>query len=286
MKPTRNPDSAPGDWYIDTACIDCGASRHVAPGLVVERHGKSVFARQPATAEERLAAWRAVLVCPTASVRSETKQPRPQATIFPQEVTQGVWRCGFNARSSFGAHSYFVAHPSGNLLVDSPRFATELVSWIEGAGGVAHILLSHRDDVADADKYAKRFGARVWIHRHDSSAAPYATDLLEGESARTIAPGVTAIPVPGHTRGSVVYLLDARVLFAGDSLAWSMREQDLVAFRDACWYSWSALTASLAGLADYRFEWLLPGHGWPAHCAAEEMNVRLRALVMRMRDAH
>jgi len=73
-------------------------------------------------------------------------------------------------------------------------------------------------------------------------------------------------------------------LFAGDSLAWSMREQDLVAFRDACWYSWSALTASLAKLADYRFEWLLPGHGWPAHLAAEEMNARLRELVTRMRE--
>ena len=285
IKPTRNPDSALGDWYIDTACIDCGAARHVAPNLIVERHGKSIFARQPTTPEERLAAWRAVLVCPTASVRSETKQTRPQAKIFPQEITEGVWRCGFNARSSFGAHSYFVGRPSGNLLVDSPRFATELVKWFEDAGGIAHILLSHQDDVADADKYAERFSARVWIHHDDRSAAPYATDLFRGESARAIAPGLIAIPVPGHTRGSVVYVLDDRVLFAGDTLAWSMTEQDLVAFRDACWYSWSALTASLAKLADYRFEWLLPGHGWPAHFAAEEMNVRLRALVTRMRKA-
>jgi glyoxylase-like metal-dependent hydrolase (beta-lactamase superfamily II)/ferredoxin len=282
VKPTRNPDSAPGDWYVDTACIDCGASRHVAPNLIVERHGKSVFARQPTTDEERLSAWRAVFVCPTASVRSETKQPRPQTTIFPQEITEGVWRCGFNARSSFGAHSYFVARSTGNILVDSPRYATELVKWFEDTGGIAHILLSHRDDVADADKYAARFGARVWIHHDDRSAAPYATDLLEGESTRAIAPGLIAIPMPGHTRGSVVYLLDDRFLFAGDSLAWSMRDQDLVAFRDACWYSWTALTASLAKLAAYRFEWLLPGHGWPAHLPAEDMNARLRALVTRM----
>jgi glyoxylase-like metal-dependent hydrolase (beta-lactamase superfamily II) len=284
MKPARNPDSAPGDWFVDAACIDCGASRHVAADLIVERHGKSVFARQPSTPDETLAAWRAVLVCPTASVRSETRQPRPHAKIFPQEMTDGVWRCGFNARSSFGAHSYFVARPSGNLLVDSPRFAGELVKWFEGAGGLAHILLSHQDDVADAGKYAERFGARVWIHHDDRSAAPYATDVLEGESARAIAPGLVAIPVPGHTRGSVVYLLDDRVLFAGDSLAWSAQEQDLVAFRDACWYSWSALTASLAKLVDYRFEWLLPGHGWTAHLAAEAMNARLRALVTRMRE--
>ena len=80
MKPIRNPDSAPGDWYVDTACIDCGASRHVAPNLIVARNGKSVFAQQPTTPEERLAARRAVLVCPTASVCSETKQPRRPAT--------------------------------------------------------------------------------------------------------------------------------------------------------------------------------------------------------------
>jgi glyoxylase-like metal-dependent hydrolase (beta-lactamase superfamily II) len=279
----RNPDSAPGDWYIDTECIDCGAACHVAPGLIVERNGKSVFARQPETREDRLAAWRAVLVCPTASVRSETKQPRPEARIFPEPITDAVWRCGFNARSSFGAHSYFVTRPSGNILIDSPRHASELVTWFANAGGIAHILLSHQDDVADASKYAERFGARVWIHQHDSHAAPYASDLIEGESERWIVPDLVAIPVPGHTRGSVVFLFQNRVLFTGDSLAWSMREQDLVAFRDACWYSWSALTSSLAKLAGYRFEWVLPGHGWPVHCEAGEMQDRLQALLARMR---
>jgi glyoxylase-like metal-dependent hydrolase (beta-lactamase superfamily II) len=285
VKPIRNPDSPPGDWYIDTACIDCGASRHVAPGLIVERNGKSVFARQPVTTEERLGAWRALLVCPTASVRSETKQPQPLVSPFPQAMTEDVWRCGFNARSSFGAHSYFVARAGGNLLVDSPRYASQLLKWFEHAGGIAHILLSHQDDVADADQYAEHFGARVWIHHEDRQAAPYASDVMKGESARAIAPGLTAIPVPGHTRGSVVYLLDDRVLFTGDSLAWSMRDKDLVAFRDACWYSWSVLGASLEKLADYRFEWVLPGHGWPGHCPAQEMNARLRALVSRMRES-
>jgi len=283
LKLTRNPDSAPGDWYIDTGCINCGAACHVAPGLIVGRNGKSVFARQPETPEDRLAAWRAVLVCPTASVRSETKQPRPEGRIFPEAITQGVWRCGFNARSSFGAHSYFVERPSGNLLVDSPRYAGELLAWFERAGGIAHILLSHQDDVADAGRFAEHFGARVWIHRDDRHAAPYASDLIEGEVERTIAPGLVAIPVPGHTRGSVAFLLDQRVLFTGDSLAWSMREQDLVAFRDACWYSWSALAVSLAKLAGHRFEWVLPGHGWPVHLEEDDMQARLRALTARMR---
>jgi glyoxylase-like metal-dependent hydrolase (beta-lactamase superfamily II) len=282
MKPTRNPDSAPGDWFIDTACIDCGAARHVAPGLIIERNGRSVFARQPNSPEERLAAWRAALVCPTASVRSETKQPRPNETIFPEAMTEGVWRCGFNARSSFGAHSYFAARPDGNLLIDSPRHSAELVKWLRNAGGVAHILLSHRDDVADAGEYAREFGARVWIHADEVSAAPYATDLLEGRSPRAIAPGVLAVPVPGHTRGSVVYLIDDRVLFSGDSLAWDPDGQDLEAFREACWYSWPELTTSLRALAAYSFEWLLPGHGWQVRLPVEDMKRRLLALTTRM----
>ena len=87
----------------------------------------------------------------------------------------------------------------------------------------------------------------------------------------------------GHTRGSVVYLLNERFLFAGDSFAFDPEHKRLTAFRDACWYSWSALGESLAKLADYRFVWLLPGHGWPVHLVEDEMRARLRALVARMR---
>ncbi len=129
MKPTRNTDSVPGEWYIDTACINCGASRHVAPGLIVERNDKSIFARQPATPEEQLAAWRAVLVCPTASVRSETKQPRPNAPIFPQEISIGCVALRIQRSLVVWRRSYFVARPDGNLLIDSPRYggAREMV---------------------------------------------------------------------------------------------------------------------------------------------------------------
>ncbi|MBX6322240.1 MAG: MBL fold metallo-hydrolase, partial [Rhodospirillaceae bacterium] len=33
----RHPANAPGDWYVDRRCIDCGAAREVAPGLIVAR---------------------------------------------------------------------------------------------------------------------------------------------------------------------------------------------------------------------------------------------------------
>jgi glyoxylase-like metal-dependent hydrolase (beta-lactamase superfamily II) len=280
--PRRNPDSAPGDWYIDTACINCAASRHVAPGLIVERGDKSVFVRQPANEEERMMAWRARLVCPTASVRTEAKRQRPEG-IFPQELAPGVYRCGFNSKDSYGAHSYFVARAEGNLLVDSPRYAGELRKFLDAAGGIKDILLSHRDDVADADKYAEAFGARVWIHQDDARAAPYAKNRIEGMNEIKIRDALLAIPVPGHTKGSVVYLLEDTYLFTGDSLAWNAERSQLIAFRDACWYSWRALTDSLSRLEAYHFEWVLPGHGASAHLPAQEMSRELHALVQRMR---
>ena len=40
--PERHRRNAPGRWYVDTRCIDCTASRTVAPGLIVARGGQSV----------------------------------------------------------------------------------------------------------------------------------------------------------------------------------------------------------------------------------------------------
>ena len=58
-----------------------------------------------------------------------------------------------------------------------------------------------------------------------------------------------AIPVPGHTKGSVVFLFEERCLFTGDSLSWDFTTNDLRAGRRTCWYSWPEQTASLIRLA-------------------------------------
>ncbi|MDH3707538.1 MAG: MBL fold metallo-hydrolase [Acidimicrobiia bacterium] len=281
----RHPAGADGDWFVDARCIDCDAARQVAPGLIARNPGDgvSVFTRQPATDDEIEMAWRAVQVCPTRSV-GHVSQRKPPAPVFPQDLGDGVFRLGHNARSSFGAHSYLVRHDSGNLMIDAPRWTREVFEPLEACGGLAHVLLSHRDDVADADRYAERFGARVWIHDADRDAAPYATDLLTGTDPTPLTDSVVAIPVPGHTEGSVLYLVDGHLLFSGDSLARHPREAQLNAFRRACWYSWEAQTESLGRLAgsDVRFDRLFCGHGWNHDAPADEMHGLLVDLVARM----
>lgn len=289
----RHPAGAPGPWYVDDRCIDCDAARHVAPGLIERNPGDGVsyFVRQPETESEIEMAWRAVLVCPTRSVGHETER-RPPHQVFPQALGDEVYRLGHNSRDSFGAHSYLVVRPSeqgGNLMIDAPRWTREVVGPLVEMGGVDHILLSHRDDVADADRYADEFDARVWIHTDDASAAPYATDLIVGVEPTEIVPGVIAFPVPGHTKGSVLYHVDGHLLFSGDSLAWNPRAGELMAFRRACWYSWDAQTESLGRFAasGLTFDRLFCGHGW-SHDAVDlspsesDFDDHLAGLVARM----
>jgi glyoxylase-like metal-dependent hydrolase (beta-lactamase superfamily II) len=277
----RHALNAPGDWYVDTHCIDCGAARAVAPGLIVEGAGQSVFARQPASAEDLTMAWRARLLCPTASVRTEFHADMLPGA-FPEEMTDGVYRLGYNAKSAYGAHSFAIRRAGKNAMVDAPRFTSAVVKQFEDWGGLADILLTHRDDVGDAERYAAHFGARVWIHAADRDAARFADQVLSGRKPVAIDADIVAIPVPGHTEGSVVYLYDRRCLFTGDSLAWSFEMNDLEAYEDYCWNSWPEQIKSLRRLLDYRFEWVFAGHGGSHYVPADEMNARLKALLKRM----
>jgi len=278
----RHPANAPGNWYIDTRCTDCTAARTVAPGLIVEKDGQSVFARQPETEEELRMAWRARLLCPTASVRTQDATQIPDR-VFPEPMTEAVYRLGYNAASAAGAHSFLIRRRHGNAMVDAPRWTRAVSAKLEEWGGLSDILLTHRDDIGDAQHYAKHFGARVWIHEWDRARAPFADNILKGREPVALADDLIAIPVPGHTKGSVVFLYDGRCLFTGDSLAWSFENGDLTAWRDFCWYSWPEQTRSLTRLLDYSFEWVLASHGGSKSLPPAEMHTRLAALIERMK---
>lgn len=280
----KNPANIDGEWYVDTRCIDCDVSRHHAPGLIeADPDGLSIVIRQPANPDEELLMWRAALACPTRSIGTVERQATPD-DIYPWELTPGVFLNGHNSRHSFGAHSYWVPRPDGGLLIDAPQWSRDVVTAMEAHGGLAHVLLSHRDDIADAEKFVEHFDARVWIHETDAYAAPFATDLLRGTDETEIEPGIVGFPVPGHTQGSVLYLVDEKWLFTGDSFAWFHREGQLGAFRGATWYSWDAQRESLARFAatEHTFEWVFPGHGKWHGATATEMHTHLDALVARM----
>ena len=274
------PENVSGPFFVDTSCIDCDTCRQLAPRTFGETAEFSFVQLQPRDPAEERAALQALVACPTGSIGTAGKRGISEAVdSFPMLLSGEVYYCGFNSRKSFGGNSYFVRHPDGNWLIDSPRYVDRLAQRFEGLGGVRYLFLTHRDDVADADKYAARFRATRIIHRLELSAQPDAERILEGRSPIVLAPDFLAIPTPGHTRGHCALLYRNQFLFSGDHVWWSRNRGRLNASRDVCWYSWSEQVESVALLRDYSFEWVLPGHGERAYFARDEMRARIEQLV-------
>jgi glyoxylase-like metal-dependent hydrolase (beta-lactamase superfamily II)/ferredoxin len=275
----RRPQNVEGDLYVDRSCIDCDTCRWMAPDIFSREGDQSAVFHQPETAEERLAALQAVLACPTASIGTVEPPKDMQAAqvSFPIAIAENVYHCGYHSEKSYGATSYFIQRPEGNVLVDSPRFAAPLVKRLEALGGVRYLYLTHQDDVADHQKFQERFSCQRILHADDIGPGTAAIEMpLQGTDPVELAPDLTIIPVPGHTKGHTVLLYDNRFLFTGDHLAWSVRLHQLYAFRRLCWYSWPEQIKSMERLAAYDFEWVLPGHGRRHHADNAAMHQHMQ----------
>ena len=292
----RRPENVAGDIYVDDTCIDCDTCRWMAPETFDRAGEQSRVQHQPQTPEQLQRALMALVACPTASIGSTDKHDlKPVLAAFPDRLAdlggqpvadgaaagpQGVYHCGYHHEDSFGATSYLVVRPAGNVLVDTPRFAAPLVKRIEALGGVKTLFLSHQDDVADHDKWATHFGCTRVLHAADVGPGTRAVErLIEGTEPVRLDDELLYLPTPGHTAGSACLLLRDEFLFTGDHLAWSERRGQIIGFRDACWHDWPTLVESTRRLLPYRFEWVLPGHGRRCRFEAAEMRRQMQRCV-------
>ncbi|XDD49820.1 MBL fold metallo-hydrolase [Leptospira sp. WS92.C1] len=262
----KRNENLEGEFYVDTTCIDCETCRVLAPATFSEKNGASYVWKQPTSETETLEALRALIACPTASIGTKDRIDLQSAKdTFPSRIQDEVYYCGYHSKESYGAFSYLIVRPDGNILIDSPRFVSSLAEKIEKLGGIRYHFLTHRDDIADHEKFRKTFGCERIIHEGDQSAVPSAEMILKGNSPWDLAQDIKLIPTPGHTRGHAVLLYQNRFLFTGDHLAYDPVQNQLIAFRNVCWYSWNEQTNSMKRLKEYSFEWILPGHGYPIH---------------------
>jgi glyoxylase-like metal-dependent hydrolase (beta-lactamase superfamily II)/ferredoxin len=284
----RRPENTTGDFYVDSSCIDCDTCRWMAPSVFREVGEQSAVYHQPADASERKLALQALLSCPTGSIGTIEK-PTDIIEVqrgFPLAIADNVYDCGYHSESSFGATSYLIRHPEGNILVDSPRFTPSLVKRLEAMGGVRWMYLTHRDDVADHAKFRERFQCDRILHEDDITNDTRDVEIkLTGTETISFLPDIRIIPVPGHSQGHTVLLYNDKFLFTGDHLAWSDSVGGIVAFRDFCWYSWPELVRSTRKLVNYRFEWLLPGHGRRFHADADRTRRELEKCLAWMEKA-
>jgi len=290
----RLPTNVAGDFFVDGSCIACDTCRRVDPATFGGGEDDTSFvARQPTTAGERHRALMALVACPVSAIGTASKhgaEAAAAARAFPEPLAPGdddVYACGYAAESSFGAASWLVVRPGGNVLVDAPRFARPLLARIRELGGVRWLFLTHRDDVADHARWAEALGCERVLHARDVTSGTRKVERqLEGDQPIVLEDDLLAIPVPGHTPGSTALLYTrrrgtsprptdlgadpmARDLFTGDHL-WGDAAGRLGASRSVCWWDWGSQTRSMERLLDHRFQRVLPGHGrpWQAATAA------------------
>ena len=283
----RLPENVPGDFFVDSSCIDCDTCSQIAPNVFRDHGEQCSVHRQPQTEAETQLAMMALVACPTGSIGTTEKHDAHLGIdAFPSHLDENVYFCGFTSESSFGAWSYLIVRPQhegGNILIDSPRFATQLVKRIEKLGGVNLMLLTHRDDVADHELFREKFGCERVMHADDGAARFGVERIVSGEAALEIDRDLLLIPTPGHTRGHVVYLYKNKFLFTGDHLAWSPARETLTAFRSVAWYSWPRQIESMEKLAQHDFEWVLPGHGSIHHDTKPNMRYHLASCIAWMK---
>ncbi|MGW8557527.1 MBL fold metallo-hydrolase [Streptomyces tubercidicus] len=286
LSPEAAPEEKTGEgWYVDARCTNCDVARQLAPDVIHERNGRAEVIRQPQNEAEERQMYAAAFACHTRSIRHPAQHLTPDVDPYPLALDDTVQLCGHNSPQTAAANSYLLRRPTGStMMIDTPRWSAELATRYEALGPVTDVLLTHQDHAAHGRRYADRFGARLWIHEGDLDAAPDADHIIRGTDPVEIGAGVTGYPLPGHTRGSMLYVADARYCFSGDSIYWSRGTADLEVTGSVTWYSITELAASLARTAPLlRFEWVLPGHGDRKRLPADEMTRRLEQLTARTR---
>jgi glyoxylase-like metal-dependent hydrolase (beta-lactamase superfamily II)/ferredoxin len=283
-KRTENID---GKFYVDSSCIDCDTCRWMAPEVFQRVGEQSAVYQQPNQSQIELKAMQALLSCPTASIGTiETpKNIQEVQETFPLPIEDNVYHCGYHSEASFGAASYFIQRPEGNILIDSPRFAPCLVDRLTELGGIEYLYLTHRDDIADHQKFHDHFNCKRILHSEEIREDTKDIEVqLSGFEPVELAPDLLIIPVPGHTKGHTVLLYRDKFLFTGDHLAKFPYCDGLYAFRRFCWYSWSEQILSMEKLAKYDFEWVLPGHGRRYRCDRSTMKEKIQECVAWMKQ--
>src|SRR5215510_9620512 len=209
----RLPENVPGDFFVDSTCIYCDTWSQLAPGIFRDHGEQCSVHHQPETADETRLAMMALVSCPTGSIgASQRHDAHLGIDEFPLLLDDNVHFCGFTSESSFGAWSYLITRDDGNVLIDSPRFATQLLKRIDAMGGVSQMLLTHKDDVADHRKFHERFGCTRLMHADDGGTRLGLEQIVHGDAPVQLDDDLLVIPVPGHTRGHVVFLYKRKFL--------------------------------------------------------------------------
>ena len=199
-------------------------------------------------------------------------------------VTVGEYEIATIANGTFKENCYVIAHPAtGDCLVIDPGAEEPFLAEHLGARGLTpqKIVLTHGhfDHLGAVDALMQRYGIPCEVHAREErlvrQAATYAFRFERGAALR-VPRGLTyftdeshlrwngrpigVLPTPGHTAGSVAFVLGGACAFTGDTLFREYVGPTTYPESDP-----AAILASVALLLDTLADdcALFPGHGKP-----------------------
>jgi glyoxylase-like metal-dependent hydrolase (beta-lactamase superfamily II) len=125
--------------------------------------------------------------------------------------------------SGVSTHAYLLVQDTGNVLFYNTGLQHEYPQ-IKALGGLDYQFLSHRDEVGPSLAEIKEvFGSKLCCHKLEEGSVK-STALVDYlfYKRETLLGNIEIIPTPGHTDGSVCFLVHSahggKYLFTGDTI--------------------------------------------------------------------
>jgi glyoxylase-like metal-dependent hydrolase (beta-lactamase superfamily II) len=157
----------------------------------------------------------------------------------PRAVLDSIWAFPPN-RETFGGTAYFIVEnsivensqkvsenipkaeakdESKNVLIDCPSWDDNTQAFLQGRGGVEHLIITHRQGASPAAaEIQRRFGCQVWIQEQEAYLLP-SVDVTSFHLSGHPSAELQIFWTPGYSPGSVcVYYPKQGVLFTGRHL--------------------------------------------------------------------
>ena len=180
-------------------------------------------------------------------------------TNYVKQLLDHVWAFKPN-RKSFGGVSYLIVRERGSLLVDAPIFDPATFDVFDELAFPTHIFVTHRDDVAEVDRFREKYGIPIIIHESENDDIPGGADITFGEEY-ALDDEVLLLHTPGHSPGSssLLWKRTPGYLFTGDHVIVSRGDPILERFS---WTTdWKGQIDSGRKLLTYNFQYIFSGHG-------------------------
>ena len=168
----------------------------------------------------------------------------------------------------FEVNAYVVHAPEGDIIVDAGAEPEKILSATQGVVAAILITHGHADHISALDAMRRETDAPVYMHPEDARGAGVEDyePLEDGESIDVAGQSLRVIHTPGHSPGSVTFVVEKNQIVGDLVLPGSVGRTDISGA------SWEEIEVSLRKVMPY---WedetrLYCGHG-PVLSAMEEL---------------